>query len=116
MPYIDVCFIGNFLLGHPFNLPHTLQKICFAIINATNNAKLYLKRLYGYLAAIGLSGSAYEELLSFRVIRGSRVFPAASPSDVATILNQIDRRIPAGKRDYAIILLGAVIGLYAIDI
>ncbi|HBU12238.1 MAG TPA: hypothetical protein DEB31_05770 [Clostridiales bacterium] len=83
---------------------------------SVHNTKLYLKRLYGYLAACGLSESAYEELLSFSVIRGSRIFPAASLRDVAAILDQVDRRAPIGKRDYAIILLGAVTGLRAIDI
>jgi len=81
-----------------------------------HNAKLYLKRLYRYLADTGLSGNNYEQLLSFKVVRGSRIFPAASPNDVATILDQTDRLTPVGKRDYAIILLGAVTGLRAIDI
>ena len=86
------------------------------VIGSVHNTKLYLKRLYDYLVNCGLSGSDYKQLLSFKVIRGSRIFPAASPDDVAAILNQIDRRIPVGKRDYAIVLLGAVTGLRAIDI
>jgi integrase len=81
-----------------------------------HNTKLYLKKLYAYLTKIGLSQNNYEELLSFKVIRGTRVYPAASPGDLARILEQVDRRIPIGKRDYAIILLGAVTGLRAIDI
>jgi len=85
-------------------------------IGSVHNTKLYLKRLYEYLACCGLSVSDYKQLLSFKVIRGSRIFPAASPDDVASILNQVDRRIPAGKRDYAIVLLGSVTGLRAIDI
>lgn len=80
------------------------------------NTMLYLKKLYAYLTKIGLSKNDYSELLSFKVVRGTRLYPAASPGDLARILEQIDRRIPVGKRDYAIILLGAVTGLRAIDI
>jgi integrase len=85
-------------------------------LGSIHNTKVYLKKLYAYLAEIGLSQNNYEELLSFKVIRGTRVYPAASPGDLAQILEQVDRRIPIGKRDYAIILLGAVTGLRAIDI
>ena len=85
-------------------------------IGSIHNTKLYLKKLYSYLADCGLSNNNYEDLLSFKVIRGVRIYPAASPDDLAIILNSVDRRIPKGKRDYAIILLGAVTGLRAIDI
>jgi len=81
-----------------------------------HNTKLYLKRLYRYLTDSGLSQASYEDLLSFKVIRGRRIYPAASQDEVAMILKQADRRMPTGKRDYAIILLGAVTGLRAIDI
>jgi len=81
-----------------------------------HNAKLHLKKLYAYLAETGLSKNNYDELLSFKAIRGTRVYPAASPGDLAQILEQVDRHIPVGKRDYAIILLGAITGLRAIDI
>jgi integrase len=85
-------------------------------LGSIHNTKLYLKKLYAYLAKIGLSKNNYEELLSFKSVRGTRVYPAASPGDLAQILEQVDRRIPIGKRNYAIILLGAVTGLRAIDI
>jgi len=85
-------------------------------LGSIHNTKLYLKKLYAHLANVGLSKSNYEELLSFKAVRGTRVYPAASPGDLARIFEQVDRRIPAGKRDYAIIMLGAVTGLRAIDI
>lgn len=85
-------------------------------LGSVRNAKVYMKQLYRHLAGAGLSANDYEHLLSFPVVRSSRIFPAASPSDVAAILNRVDRRLPIGKRDYAIILLGAVTGLRAIDI
>jgi len=85
-------------------------------MGSIHNTKVYLKKLYAYLEDCGLSQDNYEELLSFRVVRGTRVYPAASPDDLAKTLEQVDRRIPKGKRDYAIIMLGAVTGLRAIDI
>ena len=85
-------------------------------LGSVRNTMLYLKKLYAYLAKIGLSKNDYNELLSFKTVRGTRLYPAASPNDLAQVLEQVDRRIPVGKRDYAIILLGAVTGLRAIDI
>jgi integrase len=85
-------------------------------LGSIRNTQLYLKKLYAYLTESGLSADNYEELLSYKVVRGTRIYPAASAGDIAQILEQIDRRIPKGKRDYAIILLGAVIGIRAIDI
>jgi integrase len=85
-------------------------------LGSIRNTQLYLKKLYAYLADCGLSSSNFEELLSYKVVRGTRIYPAASATDIAQILEQVDRRIPKGKRDYAIILLGAVIGIRAIDI
>jgi integrase len=85
-------------------------------LGSIRNTMLYMKKLYVHLTKIGLSQNDYNELLSFRAVRGTRVYPAASPDDLACLLEQVDRRIPVGKRDYAIILLGAVTGLRAIDI
>lgn len=81
-----------------------------------HNVKLYMKKLYRFLAERGYSAETYEGLLNFRVSRESRLYPAATPEEVAAILDVIDRRIPRGKRDYAIMLLGTVTGLRAIDI
>ena len=69
-------------------------------LGSIHNTKLYLKKLYAYLANAGLSKNNYEELLSFKAVRGTRIYPAASPSDLAQILEQVDRRIPIGKRNY----------------
>jgi len=81
-----------------------------------HNVKIYMKKLCRYLYESGRITDSYEVLLSFRVSRESRLLPAAPDEEIAAVLNIIDRRTPKGKRDYAIILLGAVIGLRAIDI
>ena len=45
-----------------------------------------------------------------------RVFPVLPKSDIAKLLDAIDRTKVKGKRDYAIMLLGTVLGLRACDI
>lgn len=81
-----------------------------------HNVKLYMKKLCSFLAERGLSAENYEGLFKFKVFRETKVFPATPPDDVDAILSVIDRRTETGKRNYAIILLGAVTGLRACDI
>lgn len=84
--------------------------------NSVHNVKLYMKKLYRYLHENGLAKDAYAGLFAFCVSRESRMFPAIPPEEIAMMLELIDRRVPKGKRDYAIILLAVVTGLRAIDI
>lgn len=84
--------------------------------SSIHDVKLYMKKLYGFLSDNGYSSENYKGLLTFRVSRESKLYPPAQPDDVAAILDVIDRRIPRGKRDYAMILLGVVTGLRAADI
>lgn len=81
-----------------------------------HNVKLYMKKLYRYLSENGYSAEDYKELLSFPVSRESRMLPAVSSEEISSVLDVIDRHVPKGKRDYAIILLGVVTGLRAGDI
>ena len=81
-----------------------------------HNVKLYMKKLYRFLAERGYSINTFEGLFKFKVSRESKLYPAAEPEETAFILDIIDRRIPQRKRDYAIILLGMVTGLRAGDI
>ncbi len=80
------------------------------------NIRLFLKKLYRYLYTVGLSESPYTELLSFRVNRESKIYPALPMSDVAKLLDAIDRRTKNGKRKYAVMVLGAELGLRACDV
>jgi site-specific recombinase XerD len=81
-----------------------------------HNVKLYLKKLYAYLYTTGQSESNYSALLSFTVNRESRVYPTLPKSDIAKLLNAIDRVSMLGKRNYAIMMLGTVLGLRACDV
>lgn len=83
---------------------------------SVHNAMLYMKKLYRYLAGNGYAKENYSGLLSYKVSRGSKIFPALNKDEVELILELVDRHSPKGKRDYAIMLLGAVTGLRACDI
>jgi integrase len=77
---------------------------------------LHLRKLYAFLFNTGLSVSAYKALLSFSVNRESKIFPALPKSDIAKMLDVIDRNTVLGKRAYAAMLLGTVLGLRACDV
>jgi len=81
-----------------------------------HNVKLYMKKLYLFLAATGYSSEDYDGLFAFSISRESKLYPAVSHEEVNQTLDIIDRRTPQGKRDYAMVLLGAVTGLRAVDI
>ena len=89
---------------------------CYMQSSSIHNVQLYMRKLCAYLFENGLTANAYTALLSMRVSRESKLYPATSQEELALILEQIDRSTPRGKRNYAIILLGAVTGLRAVDI
>lgn len=103
---VGACEIQNFMIYCSTHMMST----------GVHNVKLYMRKLYRFLAANAYSEDAYEGLFNFRVSRESKMYPATPPDELDKILDVIDRRIPRGKRDYAIILLAAVTGLRAIDI
>ena len=84
--------------------------------SSMHNVKLYTKKLYAFLFKNSYATSDFKGLLDFRVSRESKLYPPALSEEVDTVLNIIDRHIPRGKRDYAIIMLEIVTGLRAIDI
>ena len=81
-----------------------------------HNVKLHMKKLYAFLYNEKLSESPYTALLSFPVNRTSKIYPALPMSDVARLLNAIDRKTIGGKRAYAIMALGAELAIRACDI
>ena len=84
--------------------------------SSMHNAKLYMKKLYAFLYREKLSESPYTELLSFPVNRTSKIYPALPMPVVARLLDSIDRKTDEGKRAYAVMSLGAELGLRACDI
>ncbi len=85
-------------------------------INSMHNVRLYIAKLYKYLYEIGQSDSSYQELLSFKINRESKVYPLLPRADIAKMLDAIDRETAWGKRAYAIMMLGTVLGLRACDV
>jgi len=81
-----------------------------------HNVRLYLKKLYVFLYTTGRAEDSYSALFSFSVNREKKVFPVLPKSDIAKMLDTINRSTVKGKRDYAIMLLGTVLGLRACDI
>ena len=81
-----------------------------------HNVRLYLKKLYAFLHATGQTGDDYSVLFSFAVNREKRVFPVLPKADIAKLLDTIDRSTVKGKRDYAMMMLGTVLGLRACDV
>lgn len=84
--------------------------------SSIHNIRLYLKKLYMHLHMTGQVESSYSELLSFTVNREKRVFPSLPKSDIARLLDAIDRTSIKGKRDYAVMMLGTVLGIRACDV
>jgi len=84
--------------------------------SSMHNIKLYIKKLYAFLYATGRANSNYEGLLSFTVNRETKIYPVLPRDDIVKLLDSIDRKTKMGKRNYAIMLLGTVLGLRACDI
>lgn len=84
--------------------------------SSMHNVKLYMKKLYAFLFSVKLSESPYTELLSFPVNRTSKIYPVLSMPDISMLLDSIDRNTGKGKREYAVMALGADLGLRACDI
>lgn len=80
------------------------------------NVRLYLKKLYAFLYETGRTETNHCELFSFAVNREKKVFPVLPKSDIAKLLDTIDRTNVKGKRDYAVMMLGTVLGLRACDV
>jgi len=81
-----------------------------------HDVKLHLRKLYDYLSAAGFADIPYRAYLSFKVNRGSKIYPCAPKEEIAAVFEAIERTTKRGKRDYAILLLGAVTGIRAIDV
>ena len=94
------------------------------IIDDTSNLKsksipslrVEMRRFHKWLYDNGYIKSTYEEFFDFQTAIENKIHPATPPDDVAKTISQIDRTTAMGKRDYAAIMLGVVLGLRACDV
>jgi integrase/recombinase XerD len=75
-----------------------------------------IKNVYRHLNMLGFVQDSFDGILSFPIAVHHKILPAIPQDEVAITLNTINRNTKKGKRDYAIILLGIVLGLRAVDI
>jgi integrase len=76
-----------------------------------------LRAFLRFAAGDGLAGAATAEAVPAVPSRKQARIPSVwDPGDVTRILDAVDRGSPCGKRDYAIILLIARLGLRTIDV
>ncbi len=74
-----------------------------------------LRSFLRFASEAGLTAAAAEAVPAVPSRRQARIPSVWDPGDVARILDAVDRGNPCGKRDYAIILLVARLGLRSID-
>lgn len=80
------------------------------------NLRSELRHFHVWLYDHGYIPNTYESLFDFKVAIENKIHPALLPDDAARILEQIDRTTAIGKRDYAMMLCGIVLGLRGCDI
>ena len=81
-----------------------------------SNIRGYVRMLNGYLNKQGILQKDYAPLLDVPIRREKKVLPCITYDEMVVVLKHIDQNRPIGKRDYAIILLGMINGLRAVDI
>jgi integrase len=77
---------------------------------------LALRKFHSFLKEHHLLEIQYEAVLFVPRVRDRRVLPCINQNEIDRVLEQIDVSSAMGKRDYAIIVLGANTGLRAGDI
>jgi len=96
------------------------QYVSFCMENlspgSVRNTLSYLKKFYEFLQENRVISFNYAGFLNTSVRRPEKIQPAATHEEVEAVLAQINRAMPIGRRDYAMILLGARLGLRADDI
>lgn len=94
------------------------QYVVFAGISGRylSSAKCFVKKLYNFLQETYGVSLTWQGILNEDSVPEIRIRPYTMIEELETILSQINRTTPKGKRDYAIVLLGAHTGLRAIDI
>ena len=75
-----------------------------------------LRSFLRFASEAGLTAATAEAVPAVPSRKQARIPSVWDPDDVTRILDAVDRGSPCGKRDYAIILLIARLGLRTIDV
>ena len=75
-----------------------------------------IRKFLFYLADKGIAFINAERFLLNPASRKRKLFPCFTDEEVDSILVSVDRSVPTGKRDYAVIMLALWTGLRAVDI
>lgn len=81
MEGVGVIHIQKFLLAWSEHYP----------LSTIHNVRLYLKKLYVFLYVSGRTDDDYSALFSFSENREKKVFPVLPKSDIAKLLDAIER-------------------------
>lgn len=111
-------------LGHATLSDVTIDDVREYILKAASNGKvsglhntlLYLRQFHIYLKEAGIPAPDCVELLSYKVYREMPIQSYVTDEELERILGVINTDTEMGKRDRAIILVGATTGLRGIDI
>ncbi len=93
-----------------------IDMACSMKMSSVKNIAIYLKQFQLYLLKENVPGPNCMALFSTKIYREYPVYDYVHDDELEKILSQIDVNTPKGKRDLAIILLGAVLGIRAGDI
>jgi integrase len=80
------------------------------------NLRVGTRKFFAWAFEKGYTKSSFEGLFEFTVAIERKIIPAPPPEEVSRVLDSIDRSTVVGKRNYAIIMLGVVMGLRAGDV
>ena len=97
--------LRDFMLNISSNRPKSMDDVVDA-----------LKKFFGYLDDKININSSNHLLLTAPRSRDHRVKPCMKTDDVSQMLLKIDRAVPKGKRDFAVLALAATTGLRAGDL
>ena len=91
-----------------------LQKAA-RVVNV-HHLRYTLRQACDILTASGRLRCRCDRIFGLAIASEMRLMPCLSSDEIARILNAPDRRKPAGKRDFAMLILGATTGLRACDV
>lgn len=85
-------------------------------INSFDTIKRVIKKLHLFLYKLNVTNEPFDYVFNFPTKTEYHIKKTISANEILLVLQSIDISTNKGKRDYAIILLGATTGLRAVDI